>query len=78
MPRHRNSSQLKEQDKAMATDLTKTDISNRPDGEFKATIIKILPGLKKRLQDILEALITEINNKKESEMKNAITDWKQA
>ena len=39
---------MKEQDKAMARDLSKTDISNVPDGEFKGTIIRILTGLEKK------------------------------
>ena len=33
---------MKEQDKVMARDLSKTDIYNTPDGEFRATSIKIL------------------------------------
>ena len=36
---------MKEQDKAMATYLSKTDISNMPDGQFKAMIIRILTVL---------------------------------
>ena len=39
MPRQRNLSQMKEQDKATGRE---TDISNMPDGEFEATIIRIL------------------------------------
>ena len=39
---------MKEQDKAMARNLSKTDISNIPDGDFKVTIIRILTGLEKR------------------------------
>ena len=40
MQRHRNLSKTKQQVKAMARELNKTDRSNMPDGEFKATIIK--------------------------------------
>ena len=47
---------MKEQDKAMARDLSKTDTSNVPDGKFKATIIRILTGLGKRMEDISETL----------------------
>ena len=47
MPRQRNPSQMKEQDKAVNRDPSKTDISNMPDGESKATIIRILMGLRK-------------------------------
>ena len=76
MPRHRNSLQMKEQDHTTARDLSKTDISNMPDGEFKATIIRILTGLEKRIEDISETLTTEIKElkKNQSEMKNAINE----
>jgi len=47
MPRQRNFSQRKEKDKATGKDLSQTDISNMPDGEFKATIVRILAGLEK-------------------------------
>ena len=33
---------MKEQDKATVKDLSEKDISYMPDGEFKATIIRIL------------------------------------
>jgi len=35
----------------MVRDLSKTDISNMPDGEFKATIIRILTGLEENIED---------------------------
>jgi len=60
MPRWRNLSQMKEQDKAKATDLNETDISDMPGGESKATIIRILAELEKRIEDIRETLTTEI------------------
>ena len=44
---------MKEQDKAMARDLSKTDTSNVPNGEFKAAIILILTGFEKRMEDLL-------------------------
>ena len=50
---------MKEQDKATARDLNETDISNMPDGEFEAMIIRILTGLEKRNEDMSETLITE-------------------
>ena len=65
---------MKEQDKASARDLSETAISNMPDGAFKATIIRILTGLEKRIEDISETLITEIKRVKESEMKNTINE----
>ena len=43
------SSQMKEQDKVMARDLSETDISDMPDGKYKSKIIKILlTGCEKR------------------------------
>ena len=39
-------SRMKEQDKITARDLSKTNISNMPDREFKVMIIKIFTGLK--------------------------------
>jgi len=51
---------MKEQDKAKATDLNETDISDMPGGESKATIIRILAELEKRIEDIRETLTTEI------------------
>ena len=48
MPRQRYSSQKKEQEKVMSRDLIKIDISNMPDSEFKAIIIRILTGLEKK------------------------------
>ena len=60
----------------MDRDLSETDTSNMTDGEFKATIIRILTGLKKRMEDFREALTAEIKDLKSnlSEMKNPITE----
>jgi len=38
---------MKEQDMVTARDLSETDTSNMPDGEFKAMIIRIFAGLEK-------------------------------
>ena len=76
MPRWRDSAQMKEQDKVTARDLGKTDISSMPDGEFKATIIRILAGLEKRMETFREALGTQIKELRNNqpEMKNATTE----
>ena len=60
----------------MARDRIKTDKSNMPDGEFKATITTIFAGLEKRMKDFREALTTEIKElkKKQSEVKNTISE----
>ena len=63
LPGQRNSSQKKEQDKVMARDLTKTGISNMPDGEFKAANTRILARHEKRMEDFREALTTVIKVK---------------
>ena len=60
MPRWRNLSQVKEQDKATARDLSETETSNMLDGEFKGTIIRILTRLEKRIEDISETLTKKI------------------
>ena len=38
---------MKEQEKAIARDLSETDMSDMPDREFKAMIIRILTRLEK-------------------------------
>ena len=45
---------MNEEDKATARDLSKRDISNMPDGEFKVMIISIFTGLEKRVEDMRE------------------------
>ena len=57
----KNLSQMKEQDKTIARDLSETDISNMPDREVKGMIIMILTGLEKRGKTS-ETLDTEIRN----------------
>ena len=41
---------MKEQNKTTPKDLSKMDMSSMPYREFKVTILKILPGLEKRLR----------------------------
>jgi len=66
---------MKEQDKITARDLSKTEISNVPNREFQVMVIKILPGLEKTVEDLIETLNKERENiKNESEMKNSITE----
>ena len=48
MRRQKNLSQMKEQDKATARDLGKTDRSHMPDGDLKQWIIRILTRLEKK------------------------------
>ena len=64
MPRWRNSSQKKEQEKVMARDLFKIDTSNRPIPQFKTANIRILAGLQRSIDDTRESLNVEIKNLK--------------
>ena len=52
---------------AIGRDLSATDIGNIPDREFKATIINILTGLEKRMEDIREMLVTQIKELKKNQ-----------
>ena len=54
-------SQIKDKDKAMAGDLSETDISNTPDGAFKAKIIRIFTRLERTVEDISETFNTEVD-----------------
>ena len=53
---------MKEHDKATDGDLKETDINNMPEGVFKVTIIRMLTGLEKRVEDVTETLNTKIRN----------------
>ena len=55
---------MEELRKKRSRDLIKTHISNKPDGELKATIIRILVQFQKRMEDFGEALTTEIKELK--------------
>ena len=72
MRRWSNLSQMKEQDKIRARDLSKMEISNMPSRKFKVLIIKILTGFEKKVENISETLNKEI--KKEAEMKKTINE----
>ena len=67
---------MKEKDKATVRELSETEISNMPDGEFKAMNIKIVTELEKRMKDISETITTEIKELKmnKSEMKSTINE----
>ena len=78
MRRQRNLSQMKEQDKATARELSKIDISNTPDREFKAMIIRILTRLEKRGEDMSGTLNTEVRNNKRDKGLNSKQNEKQA
>ena len=70
-----NSPQKKEHEATAARDLTNTDTSKMSEPEFRITIIRILAGVKNRLDSLSEE-IREVKKKKNSqnEIKNAITE----
>ena len=63
-------SQMKEEDKIIAGDLNRTEISNAPDRKFKVMIIKILTGLEKRVEDLSENFNTEIKKNQQEQEQN--------
>jgi len=50
----------------MARDLINTNISKMSELEYKKTILRILAGLEKSIEDTRESLITEIKELKSS------------
>ena len=60
MTRWKNTPQEKEETVPMARDLVNVDISNMSEIEFKMTLIKMLAGLEKSIEDIRESLSGEI------------------
>lgn len=64
MRRWRNSFQKKEQEKVTARNLIETDLSKMPEPEFKTTIVRILAGLDKSINNTRESLTTEIKKPK--------------
>jgi len=61
---------MKEQDKAIARDLSETDIRNMPEGKFKAMIIRILTELETRIKDISEIPTAEIKELKKETIRD--------
>ena len=72
MTKRRNSPQKKEHEETTARDLTNTDTSKMAEPEFTITIIRILAGVKNRLESF-SAEIKEVKNS-QNEIKNAITE----
>ena len=66
MRRQRTVSQIKEQDK-ITRQLNEMEISNMPNKEFKVIVIKRIPGLEKRVEDLSETLNKEIENVKKNQ-----------
>ena len=56
--------------------MLKTDISNIYEQEFRTTVIRLLTGLEKSIEDTRDTLAAEIKDLRTSqdELKNAITE----
>lgn len=55
---------MKKQGKITAIDLSEMDINNMAERLFKVTIIKILNGLEKRVEDIMRSLTERYNDQR--------------
>lgn len=53
-------SQMKEQLKITATNISETDLSNMPDRECEVITMKVLTGVEKRVEDITGILNIDI------------------
>ena len=77
MTRWKNSPQKREQEAVLtARDLISMDISKMSELEFRITILKILAGLEKSIEDTRASLSGEIKELKSNqvEIKKAITE----
>lgn len=64
-----NSPQKKDQEEITARDLLKTDTSNIYEQEFRTTVIRILAGLERSIEDTRETLAADIKDLKSSRPK---------
>ena len=67
MAKRRNSPQKKEHEETTPRDLTNTDTSKMSEPEFTITIIRILAGVKNRLES-LSSEIKEVKNRMKLKM----------
>ena len=72
MTKQRNSPQKKEHEETTARDTSNTHTSKMSEPELRITIIRILAGVKNRLES-LSAEIKEVKNS-QNEIKNAVTE----
>ena len=68
--------QMKEQDKIPEEELSKVQLSNLPDKEFKLMIIKMLHEFRRRMDEHSVKFNKELQNiqKNQSELKNIMTE----
>ena len=76
MRKQKNSPQKKLQQVATANELTKTDLSNITEQEFRIIVIKLIAGLEKSIENSRESIATVIKGLRNSheELKNAINE----
>ena len=76
MMKQKNSPQKKLQEVATTNELIKKDLSNITEQEFRITVIKLIAGLEKGIEDSTESIATEIKGLTNSheEVKNAINE----
>ncbi|KAF0887368.1 LORF1 protein, partial [Crocuta crocuta] len=76
MKKWKTSPLKKFQEEMTAKELLKTDISNITEQEFRTTVIKLIAGLEKGMEDIRETIATKTMELKNScdELKNAINE----
>ena len=76
MTKQKNSPQKKLQEVATANELIKNDLSNITEHEFKITVIKLIAGFEKSIEDSRDSIATEIKGLRNSqeELKNAINE----
>ena len=73
MTKQRNSSQKKEQEEMTVKDLINTNISKMSEGEFRITIIRILPEVEKRIE--FPSVEIEVKSSQDG-IKNAVTEMR--
>ena len=83
MMKQKNSPQKKYQEEVTAKELIEIDISNITEQELRITVIKLITGFEKCIEDSRESIATDIKGLKHSrnECKNAINEvqikWRQ-
>ena len=67
MTKWKNSPQKTLQNVATSNEVIKNDLSNLTENEFKITVIKLITGLEKSIEDSRESITTEIKGLRNSQ-----------
>ena len=70
MKRHRNTQQVKEQDKCPPNQTKEEEIGNLPDKEFRIMIVKMIQNLEIKMESQINSLETRIENMQEMSNKD--------